>query len=142
LSVSNFSQVEDTASAIIQFESGLKCSFETSWNVKNYRLQETTIKIEGNSGKMIVNENFIKLQNNSDDEKHGKIWYRQSLYKGVTVDIGGPEYTREDEDFIECVRENRQPVLNVIDSSKIQSVVDSIYKSSKNKSLESVRYIE
>jgi len=140
---SNFSdQVEDTASAEIKFENGLKGIMETSWNVKNYRLQETTIEIEGEMGKMKVNEDYVDIQYNPVEKNKNQRLYRQSLYRGVPIDIGGPEYTREDIDFVECIRNNQQSMLNVNSASRTQSVVDAIYKSSKKKSVEMVRYIE
>ena len=33
-------EIEDTVQANFKFKNGLKCSFEASWNVKNYRLQK------------------------------------------------------------------------------------------------------
>ena len=136
-------EVEDTARSRIFFENGITCDFEASWYVKNYRLQETTIEIEGTTGKMKVNEDYVQISYNRPSEEEQKtILYRQSLYKGVSIDVGGPEYTREDEDFMECVKNKKQPMLNIIDSSRTQSVIDSIYKSSKNKSADIVNYIE
>lgn len=138
----NYSQVDDTVTSKIQFENGIQASFDASWNVKNYRLQETTIEIEGTDGKMKVNEDYLKISHAQRDTAKDDIFYRQSLYKGVPIDIGGPEYTREDLDFINCIRNSKQPALNVIESSRTQSVVDSIYKSSKHNSIEVVKYIE
>lgn len=125
---SNYNQtVEDTAHADLEFESGLKCSFDASWNVENYRLQETTIEIEGNSGKIRVNEDYIEIINPEQSKRLRT--YRQELYQGVPVDIGGPEYTREDYDFVNCIRRNIQPMLNVTSSLQTQRVIDLIYKS-------------
>lgn len=136
-------EVEDTVTSTIKFENGLQCSFDASWNVPNYRLQETTIEIVGTLGTLKVNEDFVNIHyNESGHEKPNETFYRQSLYKSVPVDIAGPEYTREDLDFIECVRTGKLPMLNVLDSSRTQSVVDSIYESSKNRKLELVKYIE
>ena len=140
---SNFSdQVEDAASVEIKFESGLKGIMETSWNVKNYRLQETTLEIEGEKGKMKVNEDYIDIQYNTAEKKENQHICRQLLYHGVPIDIGGPEYTREDIDFVECIRNNQRSMLNVNNASRTQCVVDTIYKSSKKKNVELVKYIE
>lgn len=136
-------EVEDTVRSTIFFENDVDCFFEASWNVKGYRLQETTIEVEGTIGKLKVNEDYVKISyNEPNNERQDGIFYRQSLYSGVPIDIGGPEYTREDQDFLKCVRIKKQPMLNVIDSSKTQSVIDSIYKSSRNKNAEVVIYIE
>jgi len=126
---SNYNQeVEDTGKVNLKFQSDLECSLHASWNVKDYRLQETTIQIEGSLGKIIVNEDFIKITNNRNPEK-STTTYRQELYAGVPVDIGGPEYTREDEDFINCIQNNKKPMLSVFSASQTQNVIDAIYQS-------------
>jgi predicted dehydrogenase len=135
-------EVEDTVTSTIEFENGMNCLFEASWNVKNYRLQETTIEIEGTYGNMRVNEDSVKLDYKGNNKKQDEIFYRQSLYQGVPIDIGGSEYTREDLNFIECIRNEKQPILNVINSNKTQSVIDAIYRSSKSNKIEVVTYIE
>lgn len=131
-------EVEDTVQANFKFKNGLKCRFEASWNVKNYRLQETTIEIEGSLGKLRVNEDFIEISNHKNLDKNYKT-YRQELYRGVPVDIGGPEYTREDEDFLNCIQNNKQPMLNVNSSLHIQKVIDSIYKTSSTNKIEEIQ---
>ncbi len=136
--------VEDYACADLTFESNLSCSFVASWNEKNYRLQETTIEIEGTLGKMKVNEDFVKIDFKKEQniEKKSSIFYKQNLYKGIEIDIGGSEYTNEDIDFVNSIKNNIQSNLNVIHSTMVQSVIDSIYKSSKTKKLESVRFFD
>ena len=142
--IHNMQEIEDSATASLTFESGMPCSFYASWNKKNYRIQETTIEIEGTLGKMKVNEDSLKIYYNDDKEKRNQnsIFYRQSLYKGVEVDIGGPMYTLEDLDFIKCINAGKQSKLNVINSSMTQSVADYIYKSSLDNQVEKVTYIE
>lgn len=136
---SNYNQtVEDTVYANLNFENGLKCSFAASWNVENYRLQETTIEIEGKLGKIRVNEDFIEIINHAHPNKR-TITYRQELYTGVPIDIGGAEYTREDEDFIYCIRNNRQPMLDVNSSLHTQKIIDLIYKSATTHKIEIVK---
>jgi len=140
----NLQNIEDYVSAKLTFENNLSCSLIASWNEKNYRLQETTIEIEGTFGKMKVNEDFLKIdfKKSQNTEKNNMIFYRQTLYKGIEVDIGGPEYTKEDVDFINSIMNKQQSNLNVIHSSMVQSVIDSIYKSSKTKKPEGVRFFE
>ena len=51
-------------------------------------------------------------------------------------------YASEDADFINCLENGTQPGSNVINSIQVQSVIDSIYKSSKSNKQEGVIYIE
>jgi len=130
-----FPEIDDSVSASLEFENKIKCMFETAWNVKNYRLQETTLEIHGELGKIKVNEDYVKIQYFKSDEE---IWYRQSLYKGVEIDIGGSMYTWEDTDFVNCLRNEKQLGSNIINSAQVQSVIDSIYESAKTKKQEGV----
>ena len=136
-------EIDDSVTGLLRFENGLTCIFETSWNVKNYRLQETTLEINGTLGKIKVNEDYVKIQYFESDKKpHEDVLYRQSLYKGVHLDIGGSMYASEDADFVNCLENGTQPGSNVINSIQVQSVIDSIYKSSKSNKQEGVIYIE
>ena len=51
-------------------------------------------------------------------------------------------YASEDADFINCLENGTQPGSNIINSIQVQSIVDSIYKSSKSNKEEVVVYIE
>jgi len=122
-------EIEDNISASLVFENGTNGYLEASWKKEGYRLLETTIEIEGTKGNMKVNEDFVKIRDNGEE----KIYYRQDLYKGVHIDIGGPIYSLEDLDFINSIREQKQSWLNIDESTKNQSVVDAIYQSIQNK---------
>ena len=140
----NFQNVEDSIKAAFRFENNVECSFEASWSTKGYRLPETTIGIEGTKGNMKVTQDFMKINyfEPSTDSKNEKIFYKQTLYTGTEVDIGGPEFTREDIDFVKSIKSRKQSELNVINSSKVQSVIDHIYRSSKTKNVEIVDYYD
>jgi len=139
----NIQNVEDFVTSTIIFENNIPCSFVASWNEKNYRLQETTLEIDSHLAKLKVNEDFLKIEykNSQKDDKQDTIFYRQDLFKGVEVDIGGPEYTHEDIDFINSILGGKQSNLNVIEATMVQSVIDSIYKSAITNKEEEVRYL-
>lgn len=137
----NYNQeVEDTVNAKLEFENGIIGEMDASWNIKNHRLQETTIIIEGILGSIKVNEDYIKI--NFKNNENEKITYRQELSSGVPIDVGGPEYTREDMDFINCIKAGKQPMLNVFSAMKTQCVIDSIYKTAKINEKQMVEYFE
>ena len=137
----NYNQeVEDTINAKLEFENGIIGEMEASWNIKNYRLQETTITIEGTLGSIKVNEDYIKIRfKNKENEK---IIYRQELSSGVPIDVGGPEYTREDIDFINCIKDSKQSMIDVFSAMKTQCVIDSIYRAAKSNEKQTVEYFE
>lgn len=133
-------EIEDFVSAKLTFEAGFECNFESTWNVKNQRLQETNIEIVGENGSLKVNEDYVNLKlNKTNDEQ---LFYKPTLYNGVSFDIGGPMYTREDVDFVNCIRSGKQSMLNALNILKTQSVIESIYKSCKSHKTEQVSYID
>jgi predicted dehydrogenase len=137
----NYNQeIEDTVNAKLEFENGIIGEMEASWNIKNHRLQETTITIKGTLGNIKVKEDYIKISfKNKEDEK---IIYRQELSSGVPIDVGGPEYTREDIDFINYIKDNKQPMIDVFSAMKTQCVIDTIYRAAKSNQKETVEYFE
>jgi predicted dehydrogenase len=137
-------ELENSVNVTINFKNSLSCMLEASRIVQNYRLQETTIEAQGEYGDLKVNEDYVKLSFNSLGNQRGmqnEIFYRQSLSKGMVIDIAGTEYTKEDLEFILSITEDVESPLSVINSSKTQSVIDSIYLSAKNNSVEKVSYI-
>jgi len=143
-------EVEDFVHAILRFKDDLIGYLDASWSMRNYRLPEINIEVHGSNGTMLVNDDYIRvtLDNINRDIDGLRLRegittiYKQDLFKGVPIDIGGVEYTREDMHFIECIKEKRQSVINVFEASKVQAVIDAIYSSSYNGNWVEVSYYE
>ncbi len=144
------SEVEDFAHAILKFKNDLTGYLDASWSMRNYRLPEINIEVHGSNGTMLVNDDYIRVtldDVNRDIDglrlREGiTTIYKQDLFKGVPIDIGGVEYTREDIHVVESLRERRQSSINVFEASKVQSVIDAIYSSSERGSWVEVNYYE
>lgn len=141
-------EVEDFVHAILRFENGLIGYLDASWSIRNYRLPEMTIEVHGSNGTMLVNDDYIRLSLDDEFKKDNlildaglSILYKQDLYKGVIIDIGGPEYTREDIYTVECVKKQKQNMLDILEASRVQSVIDAIYSSIKDRTWKRVQYI-
>jgi len=52
--------------------------------------------------------------------------------EGVTIDVGGPEYTRQDEQFLNAVAAGRSVESDVQSALQVQRVVEAVYESSAN----------
>ncbi|RMF29381.1 MAG: hypothetical protein D6752_06085, partial [Candidatus Nitrosothermus koennekii] len=133
---------------ILRLENGLTGYIDTSWSIRNYRLPEINIEIHGSNGTLFVNEDYIRLildapfnRNNLNFNDGITTIYKQELFKGVPIDIGGVEYTREDMHVIDCVKNKRQSMLNISEASKVQAVIDAIYRSANNNRWEDVIYL-
>lgn len=123
--------VEDFAHCYLQFENGLSGYMDTSWSVRNYRLPEIKIQVEGDRGMLVVTDDYVKVY--LEDESFWRTLYKQDLFKGVDFDIGGPEYTLEDKHMIESIRNNTETNMDVFDGFKVQKIIEAIYRSAANK---------
>jgi predicted dehydrogenase len=144
-------EVEDFAHMDIEFSDGMKGELDTSWSTEGYRVPELNIEIIGNNGKLRVTEDFIKLelkktaeQPNIYEEPSNKknviLMYKQELAEGVPIDVGGPEYTREDIHMIDSVFNKRQSLVNVFEASKTQSVIQAMYDAASYRLVRKVTY--
>ncbi|MDE2590446.1 MAG: hypothetical protein KGL95_12380, partial [Patescibacteria group bacterium] len=52
---------------------------------------------------------------------------------GVPIDLGGPEYTKEDIHVIECIKNHTLPLVNIFEATKTQSVIETMYEAAKKK---------
>lgn len=140
-----YSDVEDFAHIDFDFVNGVKAEYDTSWSVKGYRISEINIEIKGNNGRIIVNQDYIDLklkESRPEFPNQNSRIYKQFLGKSVSFDVGGPEYTIQDQKMIECVKEKKLPLVNVFEASKAQSIIEAAYDSAKSKSEKGVEYVE
>ena len=137
------SDLDDFAHAAVKFSSGIDGEIDTSWSVHGYRIPELNVEISGTNGKMRINEDFIRIELlkpvPSLNDCNTTI-YKQSINRGVPIDLGGPEYTRENIHLVDCIRAQKQSQVNVFEAANTQSVVDSIYDAAKGNGSGRVEY--
>jgi len=141
-----YSDVDDFANVEMEFSSGISGNIDTSWSKKGYRIAEIKMEITGNNGKMEINQDYIDIKLKkliSPLTKLESRIYKQALEGNVYFDVGGPEYTKQDEHVIECFKLNKQPLVNIIEASKTQSIIQAAYDSSEsNNNFVKVDYLE
>ena len=139
-----YSEVEDFGNADLEFENGIRGELDTSWSKEGYSIPEANIEIVGSNGKLRVNQDFIdiKLKNpvSTFPNKEKRI-YKQELDKGISFDVAGPDYTKEDTHVVNCVVEKKHPLIDAFEASKTQSVLDAIYESDKKNQRVEVEYV-
>ena len=139
-----YSEVEDFGNADLEFENGIRGVLDTSWSKEGYSIPEANIEIVGSNGKLRVNQDFIdiKLKNpvSTFPNKEKRI-YKQELDKGISFDVAGPDYTKEDAHVVNCVVEKKPPLIDAFEASKTQSVLDAIYESDKKNQRVEVEYV-
>lgn len=125
--------VDDFAHAYLGFESGLSGFVDTSWSIRHHRMVDVEIEVHGEQGTLTVSDDEVKifLDEPSGDLPAGwTTWRKPDLFQGVPVDVGGPEYTRQDVEFLEGVAAGKQVDCDAHSAFRVQSVIDAIYASS------------
>ena len=126
-------QVEDFAHAYLGFKSGLTGYLDASWSMRHYRAPEISIDVHGENGTLTVTDDTVRLF--LDRERNGypagwSTWRKPDLYRPVPIDVGGPQYTHQDAEFINAVAEGRMVECDVRSAYHVQQVIDAVYESS------------
>jgi predicted dehydrogenase len=100
---------------------GLEGEFRVSWSVQGYRMPEIGISVEGDKGRLMANDDVVEL---TPKEGHPTRWYRQDLNDGVPFLLGGPEYYRQDEELVRCLREGRSPENAFSSASRTDRIIE------------------
>lgn len=125
-------EVEDFAHLLLTFDSGLRGWVDCSWSVRFRRTIETTIDILGDNGSLMVTDDTVRLflDTAADGLAAGlTLWRAPDLYRGVEVDIAGPQYTREDQAFLDALRTGHMPQPDIGQALHVQQIVDAAYAS-------------
>jgi len=128
--------VEDFIHATIEFSSGLKGWIDASWSKMHHRLVDTKISIQGENGTLDITDDDIKLYLENSINSYSKGWNiirKTDLFSGVEFDLGGPQYTLEDIDFINAIKTGNNVESNVKSSLEIHRIINGIYKSDQKK---------
>jgi len=128
-------EVEDFAHVHLEFKAGITGWFDSSWSVRHHRLLETTIDVDAENGTLHVSDDYVKLYlDEGVDGYHGgwTNYLKPDLFQGVPIDLGGPQYTRQDMIFVECLKNGRTCESDVESAFEVQRIVDAIYTSSEN----------
>ncbi|MDQ0230401.1 putative dehydrogenase [Metabacillus malikii] len=114
--------VEDLATALIKMDNGSILSLEVSWAVHMDTNNDPFIHLMGSNGGAAINSHTAKILTEQFDS---------------AIDI---ELTKTDdiedrillsEHFIECIRENKQPITSAMSGLTNNLILDAIYESSE-----------
>ena len=102
---------------------GLEGQIDISQSMPNYRLPEFGLSIDCSKGRIEVNDDrlFLTLRNGSQRK-----WYKQDLNDSVAFFLGESEYYREDQQFVNSLRENRVCEPSFDTASRVDSVIDQV----------------
>lgn len=117
-------EVEDEFQADFVLPGGASGTLDCSWSRPGYRLPEMRVRIHGARGILDVTEDVVLVDIGGTQKK----LYKQQLGHGVFLDVGGPEYTLEDEAFIQAVRASRPSPIPISEGYRTQVTVDAFYE--------------
>jgi len=129
-------EVEDYAHGHLEFAGGVTGWFDSSWSIRHHRLLEIGLVIHGENGTLEVSDDEVKLDLDEPAAGFERGWTRfrkPDLFHGVTIDIGGAHYTRQDEAFAAAVRDNTPPESDVANAWEVQKLVDAVYRSAERR---------
>jgi len=95
--------------------------FEVAWNRHDYRMAETGMTINGSKGAIKVNDDILELDLKSGERQ---VWYRHDLADSVPFSLGGPEYFRENQHFVNAVFERNAAEPDFRTASEVDKIID------------------
>jgi predicted dehydrogenase len=125
-------EVEDFAHVFFEFNNGLTGWFDSSWSIRHHRLLQVNITLHAENGNLLVSDDYVRLFLDNDKDGYASGWtniYNAELFTGVEIDIGGPQYTKQDMDFVNAVRNNSKVQSDFDNAFYVQKLVDAIYTS-------------
>lgn len=127
-------EVEDFAHVHFEFANGLSGWFDSSWSIRHHRLLEVSINVNAENGNLSVTDDTVKLFLDQKAAGYAPGWTHFSkpdLFRGVEIDLGGPQYTRQDADFVAAVERKTKVASDVKNAYETQKIVDAIYRSAE-----------
>lgn len=121
------SEVDDAVYSTLYLANGLKGQLSVNWSDDTHRKMTTSIKIEGDGGKLEADATTLKIYVKEDNlteglEKGWNMKYITDLTPQVFFNLRGEEYSSEVDHFIQCVKDGRAD-----DYSSFESALQTDY---------------
>jgi predicted dehydrogenase len=100
-------------------------SISTSWSQVGYRLPEIGLQIIGTKGVLEASDDSVKLVTGGETKE----WFRPTLQDNVPFLLGGPEYYREDEAFLEALGGSQRPQVDFGSALQTDVVIEEVLAS-------------
>ena len=129
-------EVDDFAHAILEFKSGLTGYMDTSWSIRHHRTVDISIHVHGENGNLLISDDDVRLfldDANAGHRAGWTIWRKPDLFEGVPIDVGGPEYTRQDEQFLTAAAAKQSVECDVESGFRVQQLIEAVYESAASR---------
>jgi len=127
-------EVEDMAAIELEF-ANLSGRVATSWSEPGYNVETSTVRIDGSTGTLEVNDRALRLelQQPAAGYEAGVHVLPRAAFDRAAFNLspgyGGEGYYREDEDFVSACRERRPSRVDWDEGLAVQRLIDAIYRS-------------
>ncbi len=135
-------EVEDTAVAILEFESGARGVIQGSTACWSKDGHSAEVQICGEKGSAILADDKFRVwefkEEDAEDERIRSELMITSGSKGIgandpsAIDFVG--HQRNFEDVVNAIKENRTPLVDVSEARKAVALINAIYESARNQS--------
>lgn len=116
-------EVDDYTHALLSFGSGLKGYLDVCWSIRNFRMPETLVEVHGERGTLTVTDDFATVQINDAEQK---TWYKQSFETEISFLLADPEFTIEDQTFLDAIGKNVPAEPDFYEAARINALIDAI----------------
>lgn len=130
-------EVEDTAVACLQFANGALGTIEGT--TASYPGQLKRIEIHGSTGSVIVEEDAIRFWKFQSERKSDQAVFEQLAVHSTTGGAGDPRaighqaHRRLFEDFVDALREGRDPAICGSEGRRAVEVILAIYRAAQER---------
>ena len=116
----------DSASFAVSTATGVCGQIKASWCETKYRLPEIGLVIQGAKGQtLIVNDDKLELRNHNSVLKS---WYKQDLNDNTYFMLGGTDYFREGEEYVNAIKTGRAIEPSFQAALKVDDVISRMEK--------------
>jgi predicted dehydrogenase len=116
-------EVEDYVHALVSFDSGLKGYVDVCWSMRNFRLPEISIEVHGKEGILTVTDDSVTVEMSGGEKKN---WYKQSFNTPIPFLLADPEFTKEDQTFLNAVEGSTSATPDFYHAAKTNALIDKI----------------
>jgi len=108
----------------VQRSDGLEGEFDISQCMKDYRMPEIGLTIQGSNGTIKVNDDMAQLEESNTGKS--TTWYRHDLNDNVDFWLGETEYFREDQHFINAILKHEKCEPSFLTAARVDSIIDKV----------------
>lgn len=114
---------QDAAHLRLVSPQGMGGEINMSWCQENYRMPEIGLLVNGSKGTMKVDEDKVELLL---DAGGSHTWHKHDLEDAVPFFLGGTDYVREDETFVQSIKRGACPEPGFTTAADVEQVIDCV----------------